>query len=168
MSPDRLDGDGNRSAPAGVTRRFLLDAMLGRLATYLRMCGYNTAYALDRGVEADPELRDLASVEGRTLLTRDTTLAAATDGAILLTSTDIDAQLRELQAAGVDLTLAERPLYCGDCNGRLVRCPGDPPIHAPDDRQTWRCRECGQHFWKGSHWTRVGERLANLRSSEPD
>jgi uncharacterized protein with PIN domain len=32
--------------------RLLLDAMLGNLATYLRMCGYDAADATDRGVEA--------------------------------------------------------------------------------------------------------------------
>lgn len=35
------------------TDRFLLDAMLGTLTTYLRMCGYDAAYALDHEIEAD-------------------------------------------------------------------------------------------------------------------
>jgi len=34
----------------------LLDTMLGKLATYLRMCGYDTAYALDEEAEADDAL----------------------------------------------------------------------------------------------------------------
>ncbi|WP_237560459.1 Mut7-C RNAse domain-containing protein, partial [Halolamina rubra] len=59
--------------------------MLGKLATYLRMCGYDTAYALDRGVEADARIRRLAAAENRTLLTRDEQLAASVDDAILLT-----------------------------------------------------------------------------------
>jgi len=36
--------------------RLLLDTMLGKLATYLRMCGYDAAYALDEGVESDDAL----------------------------------------------------------------------------------------------------------------
>jgi uncharacterized protein with PIN domain len=61
-----------------VTERVLCDAMLGKLARYLRMCGYDTAYALDRGIEADAAIGELARREGRTLLTRDADLAART------------------------------------------------------------------------------------------
>jgi uncharacterized protein with PIN domain len=32
--------------------RLFVDAMLGRLVTYLRMCGYDMAYALDEGIES--------------------------------------------------------------------------------------------------------------------
>ncbi|TKX52332.1 hypothetical protein EXE45_19560, partial [Halorubrum sp. SP9] len=55
--------------------------MCGKLATYLRLCGYDAAYALDRGVEADDRLLDLAADEGRTLVTRDRELAARADAA---------------------------------------------------------------------------------------
>ncbi|WP_394348159.1 Mut7-C RNAse domain-containing protein, partial [Halorubrum sp. SP9] len=59
----------------------MLDVMCGKLATYLRLCGYDAAYALDRGVEADDRLLDLAADEGRTLVTRDRELAARADAA---------------------------------------------------------------------------------------
>jgi len=36
-----------------MAQRFLLDVMLGKLATYLRMCGYDTLYALEEDIEAD-------------------------------------------------------------------------------------------------------------------
>jgi len=49
--------------------------LLGKLATYLRMCGSDAAYALDRGLEADGWLLALAAAEGGTLLTRDEQLA---------------------------------------------------------------------------------------------
>jgi uncharacterized protein with PIN domain len=45
--------------------RLLLDAMLGRLATYLRMCGYDAAYALDEGIEADDAVLDWARRDDR-------------------------------------------------------------------------------------------------------
>ncbi|AXG09885.1 Mut7-C RNAse domain-containing protein [Haloplanus rubicundus] len=143
--------------------RFLCDAMLGKLARYLRMCGYDTAYALDRGVETDAAVGDLARHESRTLVTRDADLAARTAGAILLTERDIEAQLRELRAAGVSLSLPETPRRCGRCNGALERVGTDAerPAGAPDPAETsvWRCEECGGHFWKGSHWDDVRSRL---------
>ena len=145
--------------------KFLLDVMLGKLATYLRMCGHDVAYALDRDVEADNALLALAREEHRTLVTRDVELARRVDDAILLDETDIEGQLRALDDAGVELSLDE-PTRCSRCNGiveRLVR--GEPsPAYAPStgDTRVWQCRECGQHYWRGSHWDDVRDRLASI------
>jgi uncharacterized protein with PIN domain len=140
---------------------FLVDAMCGDVARILRMCGRDAVYCLDRGVEADDAVRSLAVEEDRTLVTRDRDLAARTPESILLTSKDADEQVRQLAAAGValDPTAGER---CGACNGELERVPGgaDRPDYVADDADpVWRCRRCDQHFWRGSHWTGVEERL---------
>lgn len=140
--------------------------MLGTLSTYLRMCGHDAAYALDRDVEADDEIAKLARDEDRALLTRDAELARRLDDAILLTSHDVLDQLSELRESSIDISLPERPQRCGTCNGSLERVPGDAslPAYAPDPVSTpvWRCQNCGQYFWKGSHWTDVRERLSEL------
>ncbi len=135
------------------------------------MCGHDTVYALDDAAPGDPSTEDAAlarraRAEGRTLVTRDVQLAGRVEDAILLESRDVDEQLRELHAAGVPLELDDTPTYCGACNGPLVRL-GDgesTPEYAPDtdEATVWRCRHCGQCFWKGSHWERVGETLAGL------
>jgi uncharacterized protein with PIN domain len=91
--------------------RLLLDVMLGKLATYLRMSGHDAAYALDRGIETDEEVLALARAEDRRLLTRDADLAARVENAIPIESTDVEGQLRELRNAGVDLSL-DRPERC--------------------------------------------------------
>jgi len=145
--------------------RLLVGPTCDRLATYLRFCGHDAASALDRGVEDAEAVAALARDEDRRVVTRSDRLAERTDG-VLVAQGDLDDRLRSLRAAGVDLTLAERPSRCGRCNGPL--CPldeDDPgPAYAPDggafDR--WRCRDCGQVFWRGSHWDRVRERLAGL------
>jgi len=178
VSPDDTDDPG--------PPRVLCDAMCGKLSTYLRMCGHDAAYALDRGVEADDVLLSLAAAEDRTLITRDRELAArAADGdpaAVLLTERDVLDQLREVAAAGFPVELAAEPTRCGDCNGPVERIgpdgtdidPDDRPEYVPDDagaspagesdsaddpRPAWRCRDCGQWFWKGGHWASVAERL---------
>lgn len=154
--------------------------MLGKLATYLRMCGHDVAYALDRGLEDDDRLLDLAREERRRLVTRDAELAARGDsaargdtadpaasagGPILLESGAIEDQLREVRAAGVDLELTE-PHRCSSCNAELERVPGNEPTpgYAPAvaEQPVWRCPECGQHFWKGSHWNDVIDRIGAL------
>lgn len=145
--------------------RLLFDAMLGSLATLARMCGHDAAYALDRGTEADDGLRALARAEDRRLVTRDRALAARTEGAILLGSRDVDDQIDELRAAGVGLSLPGTPARCGRCNGRLDAVATDAalPAYAPDPAETdcYRCRDCGQVFWRGSHWADVRERLGD-------
>lgn len=164
-----------------MTDRLLLDAMCGKLAAYLRMCGYDAAYALDgaeRGPgrtaaeprrERDPTDDDLlarAAAEGRRLVTRDRDLAGRAPDAVLLESPDVGDQLRELADAGFELTLPEEPTRCGACNGPLepVDRTEPTPEYAPTPGETdvWRCVDCGQHFWRGSHWDDVAARLATL------
>ncbi|WP_435552695.1 Mut7-C RNAse domain-containing protein [Natrinema sp. CGMCC1.2065] len=149
--------------------RLLLDLMCGGLRAYLRMCDHDTAYAGDRGLEADDDLLAVAREEDRTVVTRDVDVAARADESILLESRDVEAQLAELDAAGVDLTLADDPDFCGRCNSSLEPVgPNDStPDYAPDptEFETWVCRDCGQHFWRGSHWDRVAETLARIRDS---
>ncbi|AUX07721.1 hypothetical protein AArcSl_0063 [Halalkaliarchaeum desulfuricum] len=165
----------NRLSNSGDERRLLLDAMLGKLTTYLRMCGYDAAYALDRGIEHDGELLAVAREENRTLLTRDRSLAdrAAADqqddtapGSVLLSEREVTDQLRELRDAGFDLSLSDPPTRCGRCNGRLEPPASDDPRpeYVPDQDPVWRCRDCGQWFWKGSHWEDVAARLEDVRT----
>ena len=162
-----MDDPGDVDDGAGPIRpdehRLLLDVMLGTLPVYLRLCGYDAAYAGDRGVEADDRLLEIAAEEGRVLLTRDAQLAGRTARSVLLTERAVDDQLAELRGAGVALEVAERPVRCGRCNGRLepVAATGPTPEYAPDPAETdcWRCRDCGQVFWKGSHWDRMRRAL---------
>ena len=152
--------------------RLLLDVMCGGIVAYLRMCGHDAVYAGDRGLEADDELLAVADVEGRTILTRDVQLATRADESILLECRDVEDQLAELAAAGIDLTPSDEPERCGACNGPLEAVdPGDEtPEYAPDpvDEPSWRCRDCGQHFWQGSHWDRVSETLSSVRGRSVD
>ena len=138
--------------------------MLGRLVTYLRMCGYDAVYSPDEELESDDALHEFARAENRTLLTRDRELAARARDAVLLESRDIEDQLAELDAAGFELELPEEPRRCSNCNGRVepVAPTETTPEYAPTAAETdiWRCEACGQHFWKGSHWDDVARRLA--------
>jgi len=156
------DSEPSRRTPGDTA--LLLDAMLGTLATHLRMAGYDAAYALDRGVEADATLAEIADAEGRLLVTRDADLAARTDG-LLVESRDVVDQLRELSRAEFELTLSE-PVRCSNCNGalRAVETGAETPAYAPatDEIRVWRCSACDQYFWKGSHWDAVAETLSEL------
>ncbi|QLK26435.1 Mut7-C RNAse domain-containing protein [Natrinema zhouii] len=152
--------------------RLLVDVMCGGIVSSLRMCNHDTAYAGDRGLEADDSVLAVARDENRTVVTRDKRLAARADEAVLLESRDTEAQLEELAAAGVDLSLADEPAFCGRCNGPLesVDSTASTPEYAPDaaDVEVWICRDCGQHFWRGSHWDRVGKTLSRVSDSDEE
>lgn len=145
--------------------RFLVDVMCGRLVTYLRMCGYDTRYVGDEPAWEDATVLEVATRDHRVLLTRDTSLAdQAGDWGLLIESTDPHEQLRELARAGVELE--PRIERCSTCNGVLSRVPqgATTPEWAPSPSETdvWRCTECGQLYWRGSHWDDVVRRLSEL------
>jgi hypothetical protein len=150
--------------------RLYTDAMLGTLTTHLRFCGHDTVFALEEGIEADDAIRERVVESGRTLLTRDEGLAARVDGAVLLTSRTLDDQLAACGVAGIDLTVPDEPTRCGRCNGELaaVGAGEATPEYAPEagERRQWRCVDCGQHFWKGSHWAAMADRLAAVRNAD--
>ena len=148
--------------------RFLTDVMLGRLTRYLRMMGHDVVYADEiEGGDVDDVVADRAARDDRTLVTRDGALATAVDDAVLLAARDVGDQLLALhEATGVPLRLPDEPRRCSACGDPLDELAADDPrpAHAPDavDR-VWRCRDCGQHYWRGSHWDDVADRLAALR-----
>ncbi|MFB6197170.1 MAG: Mut7-C RNAse domain-containing protein, partial [Halobacteriaceae archaeon] len=123
----------------------------------------DAAFALDRGVERDEEIRDLSLKENRILVTRDRDLATRTQDAILLTSKSIEGQLEELESLGFDVSLEPRSPRCSACNDVLKRVseaedtPDDAPD--PDSQVVWLCETCESFYWKGSHWESVQDRL---------
>ena len=80
--------------PAGEEPRFLADVMLGSLAKWLRILGYDTVY--DNRI-ADDHLIGRCRAEQRTALTRDVKLAQRLKSGILfINSEDLSDQLVEV------------------------------------------------------------------------
>jgi len=128
--------------------RFVADAMLGKLVTYMRMAGYDILYAPDEDAVDDDEVARLEDETGRVLVTRDAELAESTDG-LLVESKQVEEQLRELTDEGLRFELDE-PSRCSVCNGTLSETDADD---APEDiERAWRCDDCEKVYWKGSHW----------------
>ncbi len=138
--------------------RFIADAMLGRLARWLRLLGYDTYYERDI---TDDALLLLARRAGRTILTRDTRLIerrAARGQALLITSNDPAMQLKQV-IEHFSLGVLDAP-RCSLCNGLLVRVPDKRSLkdlvpeyvflHQAKDGFS-RCSACGHLYWEGSH-----------------
>ena len=144
--------------------RFVADAMLGKLVTYMRMASYDVLYAPDEDAVGDEDVAELVEETRRTLITRDIELAESTDG-ILIDSKQVEKQLHELADIGFSFKLGE-PSRCSVCNGTLSQIDetdaGGSDEVPEDVEQTWRCDDCGKRYWKGSHWDDVRETFENL------
>jgi uncharacterized protein with PIN domain len=139
----------------------LVDAMLGRLAKWLRLAGYDAAYWRDGSDEA---LIAKAQVESRMIVTRDRQLAGRRGvRAVFIAAETLDAQIAEARAA---LGGEVRPFTrCPECNGALTGLPHAiardlvPPYVWHTQTEFHRCGDCGRVYWKGTHWPAVQARL---------
>jgi uncharacterized protein with PIN domain len=141
--------------------RFLADAMLGRLARWLRVLGFDTAAAA--GDVADVELVRCASVEQRVLLTRDRHLLRELRPARALAIRS-EVPVEQLQQVVETLALvapAELFTRCMVCNAPLEDVPAAdhagvvPPSSRGLAGPVRRCPLCERVYWPGSHVRRM-------------
>jgi len=139
--------------------------MLGTLAKWLRILGYDTLF--------DPALNDhqlvrLARAETRLLLTRDRQLAQRRGVRVLLvTSEHLDDQIRQVV---VDLELEPSQAFsrCPVCNEPLElmdhsAAQARVPVHVAQTHETFKsCPACQRIYWRGSHRQRMEEQLAQV------
>jgi uncharacterized protein with PIN domain len=154
---------------------FIADAMLGRLARWLRILGYDTAY---EKVVTDDVLIERALRENRWLLTRDRRLVQRKllrGRHTLIASDDVEGQLRQLHR---DLTIDldvnhQRGYRCADCNVVLTSISHDdaaplvPPFVSQQYREFLQCPHCRRVFWPGTHWDDLRTRLAAMKAADP-
>lgn len=150
---------------------FLLDNHLGKLASHLRMLGFDTLY---RNNFQDKELATLAQSTGRVLLTRDRGLLMRkqVNAGYCLRSLDPQQQLRAVirRYALIDRI---RPFRrCMRCNGELEDVAKADVFEQilPLTRQYYdefrRCTTCGQVYWKGSHYQKMMQFIEGLRQGD--
>jgi uncharacterized protein with PIN domain len=147
--------------------RFVLDVHLGRLATYLRMLGFDTLYRNDY---ADAELAQISAREARILLSRDRGLlkrSAVTHG-YCLRATDPRQQLVEVLRR-FDLVGSIEPFRrCLRCNNLLESVEKARIVDRlqAETRQNfdefWCCRACDRIYWKGSHFEQMEQFVARV------
>ena len=154
-----------------MNHRFILDGMLGSLARWLRILGYDTLYYVDRD---DDELRDEALKTGRILVTRDSELVQRSrkngTPVLLIQSDETLTQLKEITEA-YDLDVTPKNTRCPRCNGLLESVEMTSLKDAvPDESynafdEFWRCMECDAVYWQGSHWVQILDSLESLKGS---
>lgn len=138
--------------------------MLGSLARKLRALGFEAGYYRSGD---DSDLVKGALAEGAVVLTCDRALFsfARSKGAdvVLVTGSGDAERLRSVWSSAEEsgLRLKRGDPLCSLCGGVLeARKPGEvsgdvPPSVVRRHREFSRCRECGQVYWKGSHWKKL-------------
>ncbi|MCS7251893.1 MAG: Mut7-C RNAse domain-containing protein [Anaerolineae bacterium] len=150
--------------------RFVVDTMLGRLAKWLRILGYDTRY--DPTLDDDALLR-IAQAEDRILLTRDHALARrGGPHAFLVDREDLIQQLRAIRSCFGEPR--DAPFSrCPVCNARLTPVPREAvALHVPafvwrQYEHFHRCPECGRVYWPGMHFERMRSVLQALEIHDP-
>jgi len=150
--------------------RFIVDGMLGSLARWLRILGYETDYF--GGASDGFLLKMLGSVEG-ILLTKDEELLnrarAAGFQAFLISGEKEEDRLRSFSAQ-LKLPLEVNTVLsrCPKCDGvlrtagptEIARVPSGTLRHYSE---FWVCASCGKMYWKGRHWKNINITLRKAK-----
>jgi uncharacterized protein with PIN domain len=150
-----------------VPPRFLADRMVGRLARWLRILGYDTAYLPQLAPQG--LLRE-GQRQGRILLTRDTRLLRQQDASSLIFIRD-DHFREQLQQVVAECRLTPMTSLfsrCSECNQVLEAVAKESiqdqvPEYVRQTQNTFhRCSECHRIYWGATHKMRVLEELRRI------
>jgi len=154
--------------------RFIADRMLGKLATWLRIFGYDTLYVGDFETE-DEDLFLLENFRDRTLLTRDKELydraVRRKRKAVLIKNDSVIDQISEMRDLGIDTDI--KMDRCSVCNS-ILRKPADEEAKEVMEKEgieenlkeryeLWYCEKCKKLYWLGSHYRNMVRFLENLK-----
>jgi hypothetical protein len=152
-------------------KKFVADAMLGRLARWLRIMGCDVLY--DSRLD-DNSLLSIALSYNRILITKDRELAlrAKKNGYLVLgegTKKQIPEIIRRFEIEPV--ISGDR---CSDCNGIIGNVPrreveNSIPKYTSLIHEIFRrCSSCGRIFWDGSHLALAKKNLAEILNQDDE
>ena len=149
--------------------RFVVDGMLGGLARWLRMLGYETEY--DSKAD-DNTLLELSKKQEAILLTRDEELynraRAKNINSVLVTGEKEEARLGQLvKTLGISLEINMATTRCPECGSDLQEISRESALNTVPAKSLklydkfWRCTNtgCGKTYWVGSHWKQIRHTL---------
>ncbi len=150
--------------------KILCDQMLGTLAKWLRILGFDTFYA--NAEMSDEDLLNIAKGENRTIFTRDKELIIRGKkknlNVIAIETTDLDLQLNQaLKHVNID----EKSILsrCTLCNTVLDtveknKVQGKVPSKVFENNEKfWFCSKCNKFYWMGSHYNEMINKIDKIK-----
>ncbi|MBN1488170.1 MAG: Mut7-C RNAse domain-containing protein [Anaerolineae bacterium] len=151
--------------------KLLADAMLGKLARWLRVLGYDVVY-IAKG--PDTLIAARARAEERILLTRDRELANRRGlQVVFIESEELETQLAQT-IQEIPPLLPDIPPRCMHCNAVLEDISVEeaaqhvPPYVKDTQNQFRRCPECGRVYWPGTHWQAMEEKVQEVLANNKE
>ncbi len=141
--------------------KFIADVHLGKLARYLRLFGFDTAYNSSFSFNS---ILSIAKIEERCILSKS---IAYKENPFVTKYFHIQSSVPEEQLVETfsrfDLWHSSQPFTrCLRCNTPLVKCSLDtvqqnkiPPRILTMYNEYMYCSSCQQYYWKGSHFKRM-------------
>lgn len=153
--------------PRDSPPRFVADVMLGKLAKWLRIAGYDVLYS---NRYTDDELISVSRNEDRILLSLDSRLLVRrnVDRFLFLQSRDLESQLRQILATFRPAGFPPPLCRCLSCNEILSDVPAESvrdrvPEYVFRHHTSFKiCPECRKIFWSGTHRSSVLKILQRL------
>jgi uncharacterized protein with PIN domain len=148
--------------------KFIVDINVGRLATWLRIMGYDTAFPRNA---SDNELVRLALKQDRLLITRDAgfllrrSVCLGQIRMLYVVADDLRGQLRQLMQE-LQLNLDNGFSRCLRCNELLTNVEKAAvadriPDYVARTQTTFsKCSSCRRVYWPGTHWSNMIDELA--------
>ena len=150
--------------------RFLLDVHLGRLATYLRMLGFDTLYRNDYD---DPDLADISANQNRILLSCDRKLLMRKqiNYGYMVRSRNPREQIAEVLKRFDLFHYQPGNARCLQCNGIIEVVAKQQiesqllPLTRKHYDRFYQCDSCRKIYWEGSHFGKMQTLIRELKTT---
>lgn len=153
-------------------KKFIVDAMLGKLATWLRLTGNDAFYSTRIH---DDDFLQIAIEQQRVLLTSDAILSRRAEDAgieFMLVRGTVDEEVASVFLRfGISPVADPSKSRCTKCNGSLTHLVDDEKErikeYVPDQTyrhytEFWLCEYCKSVFFQGGQWKNIEDYMNRI------
>lgn len=151
--------------------KFIADIMVGKLARYMRMAGYDVMYINNA---SDDQIIKIARETDRIILTRDSLMLARREfkkGIIKYLYIKEDKLENQLDQIKLDLKVSLKPnlVRCIECNEKLIKVKKEdvknkvPPYVYKTQKNFLYCKNCDKYYWRGTHYDNIRNTFLSIK-----
>jgi uncharacterized protein with PIN domain len=151
--------------------KFIADIMVGRLAKYLRMAGYDVLYT---NTASDNQIIKKARETDRIVLTRDSLMLTRREfkkGTVKYLFIKDDKLKNQLNQIKSDLKVLLKPnlVRCIECNRKLIKVKKEdvknkvPPYVYKTQQNFLYCKKCDKYYWRGTHYDNIRNTFLSIK-----